>query len=373
MFKDWAEVQSCHHQTKRCRITQVANWDTDIPAQNHMAVITNSWVSNNENVRIADDHAVGILTLIWEKELHYDSCTPEAKKAIDFYNEQHADGPEYCHPPQKARHFENVKAPEITLHAEFNNTVKNQNFAFAVGYNVDPQPYLDWYFSLDEDVREARHKEIFTSANFFHWSKEACKMTVDMDDSGDLEHLTPIRKFYDWCHVDYTNKENWWQKDEYTCSFMSPRIVSIKYDQRFRDDWQKVFGEHGPNLEHPSGDRTKRLHFRQDYSIGNGYRVMNWETHKSIADVHTLDWKWDEFGKNWDKMKDITRGTVYPGLICTYEPETDPVRIKIAADFCDAGDDDHNTIIKPQEGQLSYTLGPSNYAENQRKSKITHS
>ena len=209
MFKDWAEVQSCHHQTKRCRITQVANWDTDIPAQNHMAVITNSWVSNNENVRIADDHAVGILTLIWEKELHYDSCTPEAKKAIDFYNEQHADGPEYCHPPQKARHFENVKAPEITLHAEFNNTVKNQNFAFAVGYNVDPQPYLDWYFSLDEDVREARHKEIFTSANFFHWSKEACKMTVDMDDSGDLEHLTPIRKFYDWCHVDYTNKENY--------------------------------------------------------------------------------------------------------------------------------------------------------------------
>ena len=153
----------------------------------------------------------------------------------------------------------------------------------------------------------------------------------------------------------------------------SRRIVSIKYDQRFRDDWQKVFGEHGPNLEHPSGDRTKRLHFRQDYSIGNGYRVMNWETHKSIADVHTLDWKWDEFGKNWDKMKDITRGTVYPGLICTYEPETDPVRIKIAADFCDAGDDDHNTIIKPQEGQLSYTLGPSNYAENQRKSKITHS
>jgi len=372
MFKDWAEVQACHFQTKRCRITSMANWEWDIPAQNHMDCLQASWVSNTQMIVMKDDKAVGALALLWEKELHYEACTPEAKRALDYYNSQHCDADdvkEFIHPAQKARHFENVKAPELTLHAELNHVVKQQNFAYTSGYNIDARPYLDWYYSLDEgEEREKRHLEIFTAGNFWEWDKEPCMMTIDMNDSGSNKHSSPVRKFFTWCHVDYLNRDNWCRKDDYNWWMMQPRIISIHYDQRFEQDWKKVYGEYGPNLLHPSGDPEKHIYFRQDYDSGNGYRVMNFESHKSVHDIFKLGFSWNEFGKEWDKVMDITRGTAYPGVICTYTEETGE-RAEIASRFVDAGEDDHTTVVEAWEGQEEYNLGISNYQDSQKEFK----
>lgn len=340
MFKDWAQVKACYKKEKNCSITQITNYENDVPYQNQIAIFGASELCDVEVVELVDDKSAGYATVIWEHEMDFSDLPADVKQAVDVYQKQHMDGKEeYVYPPQKSRYFENVKAPEIELHGEFNYTLKAQNFAYMTGYHVDETEYMDWYRNLQEVDRTDKHLDIITASNMHLWDKTPIKATVDMFDSMDLNHRSPIREFYEWCRVDFTRKENWWKQDDYTMSFMNPRIISIKYDARFEEEWKKYFPDGVPNIEHSTLEKT--LYFRQDYSIGNGYRVMNWESHKSVGDIWR-DHAWDSFGPNWDKMKDITRGEAYPGVICTYTEST-PAHNQLIKNFLESG---HTTTIE---------------------------
>tara|TARA_B100002019_G_C21188243_1_gene557385 strand:- start:79 stop:1080 length:1002 start_codon:yes stop_codon:yes gene_type:complete len=331
MFKDWAQVKACYKSEQICTVTQITNFKSEPSYQNQFAVFGASDLCNAEIVEL-DDKSAGSVAVIWDHEM--DSDLPDdVKEAVNKYRMNHKD---VLYPPRKARYFENVKAPTIELHGEFNYTLKSQNFAYMTAYYVDETGYMSWYRDLQEVERTKKHLDIITADNIHKWGvKAAVQGTFDMLDS----HKSPTRKFYEWCRVDCTRKENWWKQDDNTISFMNPNIISLKYDGRFKNDLDKYFPDGLPNIEHSDIDKT--LYFRQDYEVGNGYRVMNWESYKSTRDI----WKdhvWDSFGKNWDKLKDITRGEAYPGIICTYSEST-PAQEQLIKNFLESG---HTTTIE---------------------------
>ena len=78
MFKDWAQVKACYKREQNCSITQITNYENDLPYQHQIAIFGASELCDVEVVELVD------------KPAHYENETldlaDDLVRQVDIFN-----------------------------------------------------------------------------------------------------------------------------------------------------------------------------------------------------------------------------------------------------------------------------------------------
>ena len=184
------------------------------------------------------------------------------------------------------RYIENLNAPELDLHLEFNEGRKSVN-------------------------KNGAQVTIFSgSGSDDHEPLERIRERVKTEEVEYTLTGSALEKLEEW-----SGRKYHWFKEDGRLYILNSRIMSIIYDAN------RVGLLDKPDLilEHPA------LIFRNDYSVGGGKRVMNWETVNSKTNLWNVA-DWDDFGLAWEDVKYVTGGKPYPGIICKFSEENEKNR-----------------------------------------------
>jgi len=312
MFKDWTEALSVYKVLAPITLCYIPNWSTHAGVRNYIKLLDLSALATITLYDV-DFNPSGKVVGLGNYLINDSLCDQELKDNINIFSEKHledfddnsADEKIVFKPQEGSRFIENLEAPELDLHLEFNETSKYSNFQECESYIFSSE-----ITTIEEALRLIENDE---------YDIHSHRVQLDKD-------LPPL--------LEGVSKDQWCYKKNDALYLAHSRILSLVYDESYYNSWmmssklpdQTHLG-HGPNLR-PLGVTKedslledfnwsgKSFFFRQDYSIGNGLRVMNWDTfNHNFYDWNTIE------SLEWDIMRDITRGEAYQGVVCKFQPE----------------------------------------------------
>ena len=286
MFNELNEAITAHSD-KTIRFTVIKNWNDHIGMRKFITAIGAS------SFDTVIEHNVSGVKVV---EIH--SARLDPTKVNELYLRQYNDYSLTNNFPisdwrfETYRNIENLIAPELDLHLEFNHAIKSLHKSGAnVVVLVNP-----------------------TSDNMHDLIEDAMKEDIKYDGlSG-----SPLEKLSDW-----TGTKTFWEKSDTLIKIVHPKLISLIYDE----------GDLDINDRNNLSDH---IIYRNDYSIGNEKRVRNWHTPFIKSELKSLDSNLWDFAE-WDDLINMlpkVNGEAYPGVVCNYTQETGD-REKILREFLD--------------------------------------
>ena len=285
MFDNWKHAENAYSLSTK-RYTYVKNWKQHEGIKKFIRLIDCSTLDS-----VNELNGPYKIIEIYSSKLDLDLIDNSIIKRFENFSHDYGlDVKDWNY--DQYRYIENLKISELDLHYEFNDAVKSIN-------------------------KNGVEVTIFAgSGSNEHESLDVIKERIKTEDVEYVLTGKSLKTLEEWSGI----KKDHWFKEDNRLWILNSRIMSVIYDEKYKLD-NKV----DLRLDHPA------LIYRNDYDVGNGKRVMNWETVNAKTNLWNVS-EWDDFGIIWDKIKSVTRGKAYPGLICNFTENTDN-KMQVLEDF----------------------------------------